>query len=51
MLLVESLKRLFEDNKIDNDKLIQFVEKGTISEKEKNYILGKEELDVYHFNK
>ena len=43
MLLVESLKRLYEDKKIDNDKLIQLVEKGTISEKEKDYICGKEE--------
>lgn len=43
MLLVESLKRLYEDKKIDNDKLIQLVEKGIISEKEKDYICGKED--------
>lgn len=51
MLLVESFKRLYKDKKISEEKLIQLVKNRTISEKEKDYILGKEELDVYDFNK
>ena len=43
MLLVESLKRLYIDKKIDEEKINQLVQKGTINEKDKNYILGKEE--------
>ena len=43
MLLIESLKRLYKDNKINEEKLNILVIKGTINEKEKKYILGKEE--------
>lgn len=43
MLLIESLKRLYKDNKINEEKLNLLVIKGTINEKEKKYILGKEE--------
>ena len=43
MLLVESFKRLYKDKKINEEKLSELVKKGTISEKEKNYILGKED--------
>lgn len=43
MLLVESFKRLYKDKKINEEKLNELVKKGTISEKDKNYILEKED--------
>lgn len=43
MLLVESLRRLYTDNKIDIEKINQLVVKGIIDEKDRKYILGKEE--------
>lgn len=41
--IVESFKRLFSFEKIDELKLNELCEKGTITEDEKQYILGKEE--------
>ena len=49
MLLVESIKRLYKDNKISEEKLNELVGKGTISEKEKRYILGKEEIECIRY--
>lgn len=37
---VESLKRLFEDKKIDADTIKKLVVKGKIDEDERKYILG-----------
>jgi len=42
-LFVESLKRLYEDNKVNVNKLKQLVSEKKITEAELNYILGKEE--------
>jgi hypothetical protein len=41
--LVESLRRLYNNKEVDIEKILELVSKGTIDEKEKNYILGKEE--------
>lgn len=41
--LVESLRRLYNNEEVDIEKISELVSKGTIDEKEKNYILGKEE--------
>jgi hypothetical protein len=41
--LVESLKRLYTSNQIDNAHIINMNKDGVIKDKEKNYILGKEE--------
>lgn len=42
-LFVESLKRLYEDNKVDIDKLKQLFSDKKIDETELDYILRKEE--------
>ena len=39
---IESLKRLYESGKITEDKIIDMCNKGTISNEDKKYILGKE---------
>lgn len=41
-VLVDSLKRLYENNKITENKVDEMCDKGTISENDKKYILGKE---------
>ena len=38
--LVESLKRLYENNRITKEQLLQRVEKNTITIEEYNYITG-----------
>lgn len=38
--LVESLKRLYEYNKLTKEQLLQRVEKNTITIEEYNYIVG-----------
>lgn len=38
---VESLWRLYTDNKISESKIVELYESKKISEEEKNYILGK----------
>ena len=38
--LVESLKRLYESNRITKEQLLQRVEKNTITIEEYNYITG-----------
>lgn len=42
-LFVESLRRLYNDNKVDEEKINQLKDKGSINEDEQKYILGKEE--------
>ena len=42
-LLVESLKRLYDSKQITEEKINELYQKGTINERDKNYILGKEE--------
>lgn len=42
-LFVESLRRLYEGKQIDEEKINQLKDKGSISEDERKYILGKEE--------
>ena len=37
---VESLKRLYQNGKINEEKVIQLCECGKITENEKKYILG-----------
>lgn len=41
--LVESLRRLYNNEEVSEEKILELVSKGTIDEKDKNYILGKEE--------
>ena len=38
--LVESLKRLYEDNKLTKEQILQRVEKNIITIEEYNYIVG-----------
>ena len=40
MLFVESLKRLYKDGKINEEKIILLLNEGKITKEEKNYILG-----------
>lgn len=40
--LVKSLKRLYENNKITQEKIEQMFKDKKINETEKQYILGKE---------
>lgn len=42
-LFVESLKRLYEEGKVDEKKINELKNKGSINEAEYKYILGKEE--------
>ena len=39
--LIESLKRLFESGKIDEQKILDMLAKNTITAEEKDYILQK----------
>lgn len=39
---IESLKRLFEVEKVSEEKINNLYKKGTINEIDRNYILGKE---------
>lgn len=41
-VLVESLKRLYLNYKVTEEPVIELYKKGTITEKDMNYILGKE---------
>ena len=41
--IVESLKRLYISGEITEDKIIDMCLKGTLDQKEKEYILRKEE--------
>lgn len=38
-VLVESLRRLYQSNKIDTDKVIELFKKGKITDEERFYIL------------
>jgi hypothetical protein len=40
---VESLRRLFEENRITEEKINELKDKGSITNDERKYILGKEE--------
>lgn len=37
---VESLKRLYANGKLNEEKVVKLFESGKITENEKNYILG-----------
>lgn len=50
MLFIESLKRLYKDNKINAEKINELVKKGTITEKDKDYILEEGGKDVHDIN-
>ena len=41
-ILVESLKRLYSNYRITEESVVELFNKGTITESDKNYILGKE---------
>ena len=41
-ILVESLKRLYSNYRITEESVVELFNKGTITENDKNYILGKE---------
>lgn len=41
-LIIESFKRLYEDNQINESTLLLLLEKGIISEKDKDFIKLKE---------
>lgn len=47
---IESLRRLYENNKVEEKKILELYQKGTINEDDKNYILRKEETDVHNTN-
>lgn len=40
MLFVESLKRLYQDGKLNREKIVELAESGKITEEEKRYILA-----------
>lgn len=42
-ILIESLKRLYKDGKIDEEKIRQLLNKGTINKEQQEYILWKED--------
>lgn len=50
MLFIESLKRLYRDQKVTAEKIDNLVKNGTITEKDKNYILEKGGNDVHNTN-
>ena len=37
---VEIMKRLYQDNKVDEKKILELFSNGKITEEEKNYILN-----------
>ena len=37
---VESIKRLYQNEKIEKSKIVELFESGKITEEEQNYILG-----------
>lgn len=41
-LIIESFKRLYQSNQINENTLNVLLKKGTISEKDKEYIMRKE---------
>lgn len=41
-ILVESLKRLYESNRVTKEQLSKRVEKGIISQQEYDYIVGEQ---------
>ena len=41
--IIEPLKRLYDSNQVTETKIMELYRKGTLTEKDKNYILGKEE--------
>lgn len=41
-ILVEPLRRLYLSNRITEDSVVELFNKGTITEEEMKYILGKE---------
>lgn len=41
-LIIESFKRLYESGHINENTLLMLLEKSTISEKDKEYIMRKE---------
>ena len=45
ILFVESIRRLYEDGKIDESKIIELFQKGKINEEEKWYILNLKIID------
>ena len=45
--LVESLKRLYESNRITKEQLLLRVESGKITIEEYNYIIGSAEDELY----
>lgn len=40
LLFVESIRRLYKDNKVSEEKVIELFQKGKITEEEKWYILN-----------
>lgn len=40
MLFVESLKRLYKDGKLNEEKIVELFESGKITNEEKSYILN-----------
>ena len=40
VLFVESIKRLYKDEKIDSDKVIELFQNGKITEEQKWYVLN-----------
>ena len=41
-LIIESFKRLYQNGQINESTLLMLIEKGTITENDKKYIIGKE---------
>ena len=42
-LIIESFKRLYIDGQINETTLLMLIEKNTITAKDKEYIMGKED--------
>ena len=40
MLFIESLKRLYQDGKLDEERVIELFNDGKITEEEREYILA-----------
>lgn len=43
MLFVESIKRLYLDNKIDKSKIVELFVSGKITDEDRIYILGSDD--------
>ena len=50
VLFVESIRRLYNDKKIDEDKIIELFQNGKITEEQKWYIFNVENVKLNNIN-